>query len=394
MALSHSELPKREQTRQKLIDSAMQHLLVVGPDQLGFTAISKSVGLSTGSLYSRYENVDELLIDVWQLRCIPALRSLQVDICDSVTKNTRPDAIVRLASAVNSKAPSLTAAVVLMLVARRNITLGEVVFPQVREHMRIGLAAMPEYNHVLSHICGQLLISHGARLENVDWSGVIRVVTQSAMSAEPNTVVMEKVRPRQSLFSFSAVDQFDHDLFSALALIISEVGVDRATVSRIGRRANVNPASIYARYASKNELIARSVLKGWDTTSTGDDEFVGRVSKGESILDDSVALFRACLSSDFVVTRRLRLELLLASSHNDLIYETLRAKHVELMTNASLQHGVAIDGPVRRGFFHFSRAMFFGHFLIHEFDGLFADDALIYDINRGILEGIFRLQNS
>jgi AcrR family transcriptional regulator len=91
-----------------------------------------------------------------------------------------------------------------------------------------------------------------------DWELVLTIVAQSFAddSHPPST----RFVPSRSGPVRSALGDPHHDaLIDAVAAITARVGFERATASRIARRANLTSGAIYARYHTKDELLTDAV---------------------------------------------------------------------------------------------------------------------------------------
>ena len=60
---------------QILWDTGLELLLEKGPDRLSALDLARSAGLTTGAVYARYENNEEILVGLWQNRIAGPLRS-------------------------------------------------------------------------------------------------------------------------------------------------------------------------------------------------------------------------------------------------------------------------------------------------------------------------------
>ncbi|MFM8563641.1 MAG: TetR family transcriptional regulator [Acidimicrobiia bacterium] len=58
-----------------LLDVGVDLLREKGPDRLGALELARSAELTTGAVYSRYENTEEILVGLWQHRLLGAMRS-------------------------------------------------------------------------------------------------------------------------------------------------------------------------------------------------------------------------------------------------------------------------------------------------------------------------------
>lgn len=380
-------LSKSEMTRVKLIDCTVQEMLECGADQFGFTAVARRAQLSTGALYARYENSDELLIDVWNMRAWPALTMFMSDAIEAVTSTNNEKAIQRVIEVMDRQDPDLFAAVALLVVARRNDTVKEVVFTPVQEFFADALTACPAVVHVASFLVGEMLVAKAFGHKTEGWKEFLPTFFQVGAHSVSHSV------PPQVQQSFpdtvpTDIDEFDIRLFDALSEVIAAVGVERATVSRIARRANVNPATIYARYSSKNILVARCVEHYLAAVVKGYFALDERVASGDSLIANMVHLFRARNSDKWETVRRFRLESLYAAWHNEELQSVYADAYTAItdhdVRSLSQQSGGSVIGFLN--FSTFNRVILFGHSVFFDYALLAPDDELIESIESGAFD--------
>lgn len=381
-------LTKSEATRAKLLDCTVQELLISGVDQIGFTAVARRANLSTGALYARYENSEELLIDVWSMRAEAALRQFIQDIVDAATSPEVGKPLERIFVAMDSQDPDLVAALALMLIARRNETLREVVGPPVREMFFDGVSVFPALTHVAAHLLGEIFVAKGFGKKTEGWEEFIPIFLEIGRHAVAGPVVMDRSQTPQSLSITDPtnLDEFDIRLFDALTEVIGVAGVDRATVSRIARRANVNPATIYMRYESKGALIRRCVEHYLAAVIAGYYALDDRVASGDSIVANMVHLFRARASKKSDMVRRFRLETLYAAWHDDKLRQVYADAYITIVKRdvVSLRPSDSNAGVDVFGISTFNRVSLFGYSLLIDLDLISADDELIHSIQTGV----------
>lgn len=361
-----SRLPKSEATRQRLLDVAVAEIVGNGPDRVSFTAIAKRASMSTGALYARYENADELIIDVWHERAFPALQKLSQTIVDACVGDNRKNSRQQLSAVVNSRDTLITAGVLILIAARRNEVLHEVVRPSFVAHVEDVAHRLPVVDILLAHMYGELLLSRGLGIEIIDWSGIVLMLCRAAGQAIENPVVTPIVDVAFPNLEFNELDEFDTALFAAVADVIGHVGVENATISRIARKATVNPASMYMRYADKGELLERAAEVVMDAVSSANDFITGAFDDQNSSLSKSVSMWRARGSDEYSAIRNLRLELMTAAGHHANLQKVLVQKYAESEQRDLVAYGKAIDAKAEgvRAFVLYGRALFFGQAIL------------------------------
>lgn len=378
MPKSGEKLPKSESTRLKLLDCAVGEILAVGPDQVGFTSVARRADMSTGALYARYENVDELLLEVWLHRGLPALRRLIADMQESLVTSTGKDARRRIADMLAGPDPELCLISKLLVIARRNDAVGEFVIPSTIDAVNKALRTTPAFDFYLAQVLGIALGVQGTGFVGLDWFSPISIIasaTRDATEFHPLDESMPAI-PEASGFD-EGLDDLDRRLFGAVSRVISRVGIDHATISRIARHADINPASIYMKYDDKNALLAACVTHVMKGTFSQNKEMIDYYASlsGESsfktVSNSAVVMFRGNQSTDHTEIRLLRLETLFSAGHHEdlrlIIQKAFREILLQDQENLGLAEGVKLADnflPI----LVFSRFAFFGHALLKEFD--------------------------
>jgi AcrR family transcriptional regulator len=171
-------------------------------------------------------------------------------------------------------------------------------------------------------------------------------------------------------------EDIDMRLFDAVAHVVAKVGASQATVSRIARRAKVNPASIYMRYEDKDALFAacmsfvmkmgtvrnESLLKGYQESIN---DLASITHKSEMVV-----MFRGNQSPEHQSIRRLRIETMFASMHDarlrqmnqEIYFETLGENEDFLKAEKG-----TLTNPLVLPYAVASRFAFFGYAVLNEY---------------------------
>ena len=375
MPRSGTKLPKSEATRLRLIDCAVAEIVESGPDRLGFTAIARRAGMSTGALYARYENSDELLLEVWLNRALPVLRELLNDLGEAVDKESGVAARLRIAQRLTVPDPELLLLANLLIVGRRNETLNEVIAPSFVDAMKKAAGQVPGLEIFFGVVLGIVLGSAGVGFIGLDWSGPVALTAKSVAGIPAHGGHRTDPDPEpETFFRPIDADEVEQRLFDAVAAVIAKVGVDRATVSRIARTADINPASIYLRYEDKDALFRSAVVHVMRMGSANNKSLVekykqqSRADQGGS--EGAVAMFRGNASKGYESIRRLRLETMLAATHDPDLRRATNAIYLEAIAETEESVG-AVKGSLTGGdglpFITFSRFSFFGYATLCEY---------------------------
>ncbi len=372
-----NRLPKSEATRLKLLACAVDEINELGPDRLGFTSIARRAGLSTGALYARYENVDELLLEVWMAEGLPALRHLLQDMEEALSRESGIAARLRLSEQLSQSDRGLLILVNLLVVARRIEATYEEIAPSVTEEVSKFTARAPALEFFLGNMLGMAIGITGTGLNGLDWQGPVEIVASAARKAiEPHEISTDTAKLPETVDFPNDAEEIDARLFDAVAHVIARVGASHATVSRIARRAKVNPASIYMRYEDKDALFVAcmsSVMKMGDPRNT---PLLDRYKANSKNLAESspassaVAMFRGNQSPEHSSIRRLRLETMFAAMHD----ENLRRTNQEIYLSTIERNEKYLELPlgaltnrVSLPYSIFSRFAFFGYAVLAEY---------------------------
>lgn len=376
MPKSGEKLPKSESTRLKLLDCAVAEILAVGPDQIGFTSIARRADMSTGALYARYENVDELLLEVWLQRGLPALRRLIADMQETLDTTSGKLARRRLADMLRGPDPELCLIAKILVIARRNDAVGEFVIPSTVDVVEKALATTPAFDFYLSQILGIALGVQGTGFVDIDWYGAISIVASSARDAiEPVTLDASVPSIPEAAEFGEGLDELDKRLFGAVSRVISRVGIDHATISRIARHADINPASIYMRYDDKNALLASCVSHVMHATYGQNKdlvEYFNSVADGQSQENQvlaTVVMFRGNQSPGHREVRLLRLETMFGAAHHEELRDIMQRVFREILLKDQQLLGLQTDDQLLDAVLPiliFSRFAFYGLALVGE----------------------------
>jgi AcrR family transcriptional regulator len=377
MPKTGNRLPKSEATRLKLLSCAVDEINEVGPDRLGFTSIARRAGLSTGALYARYENVDELILEVWMSEGLPALRRLLVDLEESLSRESGVAARLGLSEQLSGTDRGILILVNLLVASRRIEATFEEIAPSVSEEIAKFSARVPAIEFFLGSVLGMAMGIAGTGLVGHDWQGPIAMIASSTRrTVEPQEISADAASIPETVYFPEDAEEIDMRLFDAVAHVIARVGASQATVSRIARRAKVNPASIYMRYEDKDALFAACmshVMKMGDSRNAQVlDRYKDGIQNPSEITtaSEAIVMFRGNQSPEHSSIRRLRIETMFAAMHdenlrrmNQEIYWTTLEENEKYLgvQPATLTNRVVLPYSI------FSRFAFFGYAVLAEY---------------------------
>jgi TetR/AcrR family transcriptional repressor of uid operon len=314
----------------RLLDAALDEIVEVGVDGLGMSGVARRAGLTTGALYGRYENVNELAAGVWT-SCV---RDEHFAFLDAALRTlVGSDGAIPVSAIVRELAsPGRTtvAALELLATARRIDELDEVVAPDVERWLRGWGATVrardsrrrAQVLFTLGSLWGVLL--HALpRARRTDWPTVFERLGRSYLQPydEPDT----RLEPeRTDAVRAETGDDSESALIDSVSIIVARVGFERATTSRIARRAGFTSGAIYARYKTKDELLAHAVdvllaKRFADDLVTNRDTYFKEPDVGAA----TARIFGGYLAPARREWRLFRIEAQLASRHRPQLAATL-----------------------------------------------------------------------
>ena len=253
------------QNDERLLDAAAAEIVAVGVDRVGMSAVARRVELTTGALYSRYENVAELAAAVWTARVRDRHHALLDAAVRSLVDRDRTADLERVHAELTTASDDTLVALELIGTARRVDELEEVVFRDVREWMS-GWQAGPRAAdpHRRAQVAFTLGAVWGVILHEIprpgrrDWSYMTRSLRWSfkrEYAERADDFVADETGPIVA----DTGDASQNALIDAVEAIVARVGFERASATRIARRADLTPGSIYTRYRTKDDLLRHAV---------------------------------------------------------------------------------------------------------------------------------------
>ena len=248
-----------------ILKALTQEATAVGLDGIAASSIAKRAGLTTGAIYSRFENNDEMLVALWEqvvaqkfgdhvrqtIHYLTAQEKISLD----------PDLIARL------ERPSVTLALAaeFVVVAQRNEVVGEVVIPQLNQWLHdAGLnknSSPIECAGVAlgaSIVLGSILRSF-ITTTNPNLGLVLRGLRQAYLTAQPTTTAPPVLKPLP--VEANTGNAVRDALINATAEVMAKTGFASATISRIARKSKLTSGTIYNAYDDKEKLMNDAVVE-------------------------------------------------------------------------------------------------------------------------------------
>lgn len=321
----------------KIRDASIDIAHSIGLQHLRFGHIVEHTSLSTGALYSRFTDHNDLIASLWVERLRDTTFSLLHEIVNAFDSDD-PQTLTKLVERLHKLSKAEWAGIESLVIAHRIPELEEVVSGDLVEQLReFGLTsngARPDLRgiKVLTAISLGMACAVNSYIDkNVDdWKAIF--------SIHHNTLGDLKSSDKKLVFDNTALpvladtdDDLRNTLINATAEVIARSGLDGATLSRIARRARMTSGAVYTLYSTKDELIEDS-LKVLTTAARSDTTSLVREAKDAG---DPFASTMQVYSLAFEPTRRsfrqFRLEAYLSARTDTNIRNILRGVYRQRM---------------------------------------------------------------
>lgn len=304
-----------------------------GADSVGLRDVAQASGLTYGALYGRYENVAELLVDLWSCRLGAEIERLITLAVSAARSGSLDGDDLRWAA---EPGPELRAAAHLCMVTSRIDELGDVVPAQVQAWFEAAGAfdesgGDPILLGLASLLFGAVIVAlvHSDGSEPV--SEAVRWVRAGSGGASPDGPPPEPAR--SAPYVFGVADEAHGALLHAAVDVVSRSGLQQATLKRIGRVAGYSPSIAYNFYETRDDMLVDVVTRCvWHSRGPSS------LSVGVSALE-AAAIMAGATRPEAARFRRLTLEFLVAAHRDERL-----ARVVDEADSAALaQSAVAIS---------------------------------------------------
>lgn len=312
-------MPRRRSARALTNDAAIRNatielILSMGIDAISFRDVGRSAGLTHGALYARFEDVEELLVDLWS-EVLSQRAIAMVEATAMAASHPSESTITAVLEYVRNADPADVAAVQVLLMSRRFVILNEEVETFVHDYLETG---DPEVSNdvrsralALFSLITVKIFTNSEYGLNHDRINFLKPVLLATLSVPPDEVQpVSLVEPDDREIPLPDLDVRSQLAYHTLSAV-GKSGYTRATISRISRRANTSPGAIYKLYPSKEDLTisaVRSLMQApWITPANLAD-----------ILDEGTLsqLLYAAASDQNGLRKSFTLEMAMASAHN------------------------------------------------------------------------------
>lgn len=401
-----------ERNDQLLWDAGLLLLCERGPDRISALELARSAGLTTGAVYSRYENTAEVLVGLWQHRIAGPLHEFlttAVEVLTAAPGWERGDEEV-IADLIFDHSSPLRAGVSMLIATPRIPELAEYVIPEIQGWLREfgvsddvhDLASLPILN-AISAALGTLYFASASMYSLKDLRrNVLAVQYANQMTGFEQTARRGfadlppiTVQPPFD-FTVTSDNPIRDALVNAAAQVIARAGTEHATTQRISRAAKVPPSALFSEYHNRQALFHDVAIRLLEQiySESRYNAIYGIESGSEPTQpvasnydDDRLAMYRhslvttaanntVSLLSDVGKThRRLRLEFQLAAIHHDDIRAVLQQIDQRTIAESGVFHRHVFGFPedMSRRIARFLRTIAQGAMLLEEVSQMVAD---------------------
>jgi AcrR family transcriptional regulator len=321
-------------------DAAIELVLSEGIDAISFRDVGRIAGLTHGALYARFEDVEELLVDLWgevlSHRAVALFRA-----AGEAASSPTNESVRALFDFVRNSSPADEAMVQVLLTSRRFVILYEDVESFINEHLETtdaGTNATQSRSLLLFALVMLEILQKSLFGGDSDDLSFLESVMLGALALDADDgEAVELHEPSDRIIpapSNELRSQLAYHTFSA----VGKSGYTRATISRISRRANCSPGAIYKLYPSKEDLViaaTRRIMQApWISITTLSE-----------ILDNGVLaqLLYSAASEQNAVRKSFTLEIAIASAHSDKIRAAVQTQMQGLELLVPLLDGIEDD---------------------------------------------------
>jgi AcrR family transcriptional regulator len=246
-----------------LLDAALELLREKGPDRIAALDLARLAKLTTGAVYARYENNEEILVGLWQHRISGPMRAFFEASLPALTPGLhRADAQATMAKAISNPHGPLRPGVSLLIASARIPELHEIIVPEIQGWLReMGISddrTDVESLHklkIISFVLGCLYFAAADMFDFDDWE-TIKPLAHYVLENPSIDGVPEIPEVDLPPNVVTTDNEIRDALVNGAARVIARGGVERATTQRIARAAALPPSALFSEYRTRQALFS------------------------------------------------------------------------------------------------------------------------------------------
>lgn len=302
-----------------------------GIDGLALSEVAKKAQLTTGALYGRFEDNEDLQVHLVTDEIAPKLKMFLDRVVGECRESGDSLTLLDYLSLDTRNDPAVALGVESLVAAQRNDALAEILLPDVTTwlesygiHERVTPVELAKNAVTLALILGTAL--HRFVDDEFDqWPLALPTLVRGIAKSAPSSRSTDGY-PYTSI-SADTGNAVRDALIMTTADIIGKVGYERTTVARIARRSGLTTGSIYNVYTSKQDLIVDSIDTLLRRTRQESLDFESEGLSRRDLGFGFAAHFAAASDTDRRQWHRFRHEAFVAARTNGVIRKTIRNVH-------------------------------------------------------------------
>jgi AcrR family transcriptional regulator len=331
-------------------EAGIAEVLRAGVDHVSLRDVGHRAGLTHGATYARYEDVDELLVDLWNsVLCFRAISMFEL--CMAAAEKPHATTVGAVFDLLRDTQPADVACIHLLLTARRIPTLHEEVEPFIHNYLERELCSSPEVSAAHTRgitVFALLIVQIMADRQfgrDEGYHAVLETLLLETLTTDPIDVGEVQLHDRDDGVVLAPGDDLRTELAHATFRVVGKSGYTRATISRIARRANCSPGAIYKLYPSKEDLVIAAFHDLMRARWMGVSNFVNVLEEGSI-----TQLLYSATSTANEVRQNFTLETALAADQSDRLRLAILSQLGELQGLIPLLANVSDDERARLGY--------------------------------------------
>jgi AcrR family transcriptional regulator len=246
-----------------LLDAALELLREKGPDRIAALDLARLAGLTTGAVYARYENNEEILVGLWQHRISGPMRAFFEAALPAIHPGShRAEAQAIIAKTISNPHGPLRPGISLLIASARIPELHEIIVPEVQGWLQ-GMGVSDDRSDIpslqklstISFVLGCLYFAAADMFDFADWEA-IKPLAHYVLE-NPSIEGVPEISDMNPPSILVETDNETRDaLVNGAARVIARGGVERATTQRIARASALPPSSLFAEYRTRQALFS------------------------------------------------------------------------------------------------------------------------------------------
>jgi AcrR family transcriptional regulator len=254
-----SRLERASALGARLLDAALKQIRECGPDDLNLSSVALRTGVTTGAIYARYENANELVLATWNAKCATPIQEFILNAIamsrDDIT------AAEEIRSTVTESPDSIAVAISILIASPRVDELEETVAPEFREWLRRMRNTGDFTNHalvVVAYVLGAMCFNAMIEAPRRDWISPLEWVTdhQDILVAPMSPTFIDTMVTEEIPFTISTGDPIRDALLTGAVSVIARSGLRRSSTSRIARASGNTQSTLFQTWKTRSELVS------------------------------------------------------------------------------------------------------------------------------------------